>query len=157
MYHIPAYPQVGQLKTCARSSTDRAFDYGSKGWGFESLRARSLRQRRTRPRPATYWSGLRSLAGRRPRDRPLVRQVQQQSTAAGSTARTAFFPLTVRAVLVVDVGPGLLGGRALVEFVTQPPQRLAGGLVGYLGVDLHRDRYPAVPEDRHCHARVHVE
>jgi hypothetical protein len=24
----------------ARSSTDRAFDYGSKGWGFESLRAR---------------------------------------------------------------------------------------------------------------------
>src|ERR1700722_5722899 len=42
MYHIPAYPQVGQLKTCARSSTDRAFDYGSKGWGFESLRARSF-------------------------------------------------------------------------------------------------------------------
>jgi hypothetical protein len=29
-----------QLKTGARSSTDRAFDYGSKGWGFESLRAR---------------------------------------------------------------------------------------------------------------------
>jgi hypothetical protein len=27
---------------CARSSTDRAFDYGSKGWGFESLRARSF-------------------------------------------------------------------------------------------------------------------
>ena len=24
----------------ARSSTDRAFDYGSKGWEFESLRAR---------------------------------------------------------------------------------------------------------------------
>ena len=42
LYHIPAYPQVGQLKTCARSSTDRAFDYGSKGWGFESLRARSF-------------------------------------------------------------------------------------------------------------------
>jgi hypothetical protein len=30
-----------QLKTCARSSTDRASDYGSEGWGFESLRARS--------------------------------------------------------------------------------------------------------------------
>ena len=28
-------------KDCARSSTDRAFDYGSKGWGFESLRARA--------------------------------------------------------------------------------------------------------------------
>jgi hypothetical protein len=31
-----------QLNTCARSSTDRASDYGSEGWGFESLRARSL-------------------------------------------------------------------------------------------------------------------
>src|SRR6202051_4905059 len=29
-----------QLKTSARSSTDRASDYGSEGWGFESLRAR---------------------------------------------------------------------------------------------------------------------
>src|SRR3954462_1877839 len=28
--------------TCARSSTDRASDYGSEGWGFESLRARSV-------------------------------------------------------------------------------------------------------------------
>src|SRR5579859_44594 len=37
---LPAKPQVGQLKTCARSSTDRASDYGSEGWGFESLRAR---------------------------------------------------------------------------------------------------------------------
>ena len=33
----------------ARSSTDRASDYGSEGWGFESLRARSLRQRRHQP------------------------------------------------------------------------------------------------------------
>jgi hypothetical protein len=24
---------------CARSSTDRALDYGSRGWGFDSLRA----------------------------------------------------------------------------------------------------------------------
>ncbi len=29
------------MKTSARSSTDRASDYGSEGWGFESLRARS--------------------------------------------------------------------------------------------------------------------
>ena len=28
---------------CARSSTDRASDYGSEGWGFESLRARRQR------------------------------------------------------------------------------------------------------------------
>ena len=27
---------------CARSSTDRASDYGSEGWGFDSLRARSV-------------------------------------------------------------------------------------------------------------------
>jgi hypothetical protein len=29
-------------RTGARSSTDRASDYGSEGWGFESLRARTL-------------------------------------------------------------------------------------------------------------------
>ena len=39
-YRLLAKPQVGQLKTSARSSTDRASDYGSEGWGFESLRAR---------------------------------------------------------------------------------------------------------------------
>ena len=32
------YPGTG-----ARSSTDRASDYGSEGWGFESLRARDIR------------------------------------------------------------------------------------------------------------------
>src|ERR1700722_6391903 len=29
---------------CARSSTDRASDYGSEGWGFESLRARACQR-----------------------------------------------------------------------------------------------------------------
>ena len=33
--------QLKRLKQGARSSTDRASDYGSEGWGFESLRARS--------------------------------------------------------------------------------------------------------------------
>src|SRR5215510_12824901 len=37
-------PRARQLpytaESCARSSTDRASDYGSEGWGFESLRAR---------------------------------------------------------------------------------------------------------------------
>ena len=33
-------PPATQLNTCARSSTDRASDYGSEGWEFESLRAR---------------------------------------------------------------------------------------------------------------------
>ncbi len=36
---------------CARSSTDRASDYGSEGWGFESLRAHNA----TRP---TSWGGF---------------------------------------------------------------------------------------------------
>src|ERR1700760_3501825 len=31
---------VNYPRTSARSSTDRASDYGSEGWGFESLRAR---------------------------------------------------------------------------------------------------------------------
>src|SRR6185312_2879175 len=32
------------LMTCARSSTDRASDYGSEGWEFESLRARAAQR-----------------------------------------------------------------------------------------------------------------
>src|SRR5699024_414114 len=31
------------MPCCARSSTDRASDYGSEGWGFESLRAHELK------------------------------------------------------------------------------------------------------------------
>ena len=41
--------------TCARSSTDRASDYGSEGWGFESLRARWRKCWSQRP-IATIWS-----------------------------------------------------------------------------------------------------
>ena len=33
---------TGHDKKCARSSTDRASDYGSEGSGFESLRAHKL-------------------------------------------------------------------------------------------------------------------
>jgi hypothetical protein len=33
---------AGQPRLSARSSTDRASDYGSEGWGFESLRARCI-------------------------------------------------------------------------------------------------------------------
>ena len=42
---------------CARSSTDRASDYGSEGWGFESLRARSVLRQTTGPRPAETLPG----------------------------------------------------------------------------------------------------
>src|SRR5262249_38127893 len=43
----PVDSTVG-FSTGARSSTDRASDYGSEGWGFESLRARSTRSLLTR-------------------------------------------------------------------------------------------------------------
>ncbi len=46
-------------------------------------------------------------------------------------------------------------GRA--ELVAQPPERGPGRLVRYLGVDLHRERDTAVPEDGHRHPRVNVE
>src|SRR5262249_10181388 len=57
--------------TGARSSTDRASDYGSEGWGFESLRARH-RLSRSQRRPLSGWIvvlviwpyfGLTSLVG----------------------------------------------------------------------------------------------
>ena len=38
-------PYTVRGSPCARSSTDRASDYGSEGWGFESLRARQPGQR----------------------------------------------------------------------------------------------------------------
>src|SRR5205085_5191292 len=45
LYAAPEYPAVSEspgrkAKSSARSSMDRASDYGSEGWGFESLRAR---------------------------------------------------------------------------------------------------------------------
>jgi hypothetical protein len=47
-------PYTIQGSACARSSTDRASDYGSEGWGFESLRARQVK--------GLYPRGLGSLA-----------------------------------------------------------------------------------------------
>src|SRR4051794_14609822 len=56
--------------TGARSSTDRASDYGSEGWGFESLRARSLRQRPPGPDQQQCRSGLRGLPPKESRQAP---------------------------------------------------------------------------------------
>ncbi len=44
---------VGPRGPCARSSMDRASDYGSEGWGFESLRARSSDEG---PAPRRCWA-----------------------------------------------------------------------------------------------------
>src|SRR5580693_2510914 len=51
----------------------------------------------------------------------------------------------------------VLVGLVAVELVAQPPERVPGHLVRYLGVDLHRERDAAVPEYRHGDARVYVE
>jgi hypothetical protein len=45
----------------------------------------------------------------------------------------------------------------MVEPVAQPPGCVPGHLVGDLGVDLHCERDPAMPEDGHRDARVNVE
>src|SRR5450631_4671899 len=37
---LRVFAQVRPPRTSARSSMDRASDYGSEGWGFDSLRAR---------------------------------------------------------------------------------------------------------------------
>jgi hypothetical protein len=44
---------------CARSSTDRASDYGSEGWGFESLRARQGHRPAARPAAGFFFGRVR--------------------------------------------------------------------------------------------------
>jgi hypothetical protein len=134
------------LRNCARSSTDRAFDYGSKGWGFESLRARSFETATNKALTSNLLVGALFVDEHQLPSPPRIR--------GGTAAKYSSGVLASRAVVV---GRGVLGGRLLVEFGAEPPQRVAGGLVGYLGVDLHRHRHAAVPEDRHGNARVDVE
>jgi len=44
-----------------------------------------------------------------------------------------------------------------IQLLSEPTQRVAGDLIGYVGVDLHRDSDLAVPQDAHCHPGVNVE
>ena len=44
-----------------------------------------------------------------------------------------------------------------VKLLSQPPKRLAGGLIGNLRVDLYGDRDLAMAEYAHRHPRVHIE
>src|SRR5882672_6616739 len=76
-------------RTCARSSTDRASDYGSEGWGFESLRART-------PETATTSAlGLRRR-GRGLLSDTLVRSGLEAHTGAPHTASASATPITGR-------------------------------------------------------------
>ena len=58
---VPGQPGTlgGRPSRCARSSTDRASDYGSEGWGFESLRAHSSERFAVSSRPAIASIGVR--------------------------------------------------------------------------------------------------
>ena len=72
------------MGSCARSSTDRASDYGSEGWEFESLRARS---------PSEFKARL--SFSRNPVGRPL---------ADTATSDTTVFSVVVSVVKVRVVG-----------------------------------------------------
>src|SRR4051812_11426980 len=57
--------EAGWRGRCARSSTDRASDYGSEGLGFESLRARSTAPADLRSAGAFFVRGRRPDPGER--------------------------------------------------------------------------------------------
>ena len=83
--------------------------------------------------------------------------VQQQSTAAAAEAPRLIWSCRHRTPALRPPRPPGARRPGRRRKVAQPLERIAGGLVRDLGVDLHRDRDPAVPEDRHRHARVDVE
>ncbi len=78
--------EVGQISrnpkrgTCACSSTDRASDYGSEGWGFESLRAHQrspvLRNRGFFVYPEVVCRRRHSLGGRRGMQKRRMQKLQ---------------------------------------------------------------------------------
>ncbi len=88
--------------TSARSSTDRASDYGSEGWGFESLRAhRNNRAPRVSPRTGSRRSTSSRVQGIRPR--PCPRWTAGTSPIArASCALADAAPPALRLHLVAD-------------------------------------------------------
>jgi hypothetical protein len=54
-------------------------------------------------------------------------------------------------VIAGKVSTGVAQGLA------EPPERVLGGLVGHLSVDLHRDRELGMPQDAHRDTRVNIE
>jgi hypothetical protein len=77
--------RAGLPATSARSSTDRASDYGSEGWGFESLRARFI------------------CAGQRPGARFYVRHLHEWLRPPALRAETSMERVLVEASRV-DLG-----------------------------------------------------
>ena len=71
---------------CARSSTDRASDYGSEGWGFESLRARWVGDTRKGKPPVTPAGHRRGIPLPRLRSRLLRPRAPQERPSSPLTA-----------------------------------------------------------------------
>ncbi len=105
----------------ARSSTDRASDYGSEGWGFESLRARHL-DHDANPRLTSAYVLL-EPALRLPRSAP-NRRLLQRCTAAASF------------LVLVEELPELVQGLSLI-------------VQGHVPVDVHRHVDRGVTDDVH--------
>jgi hypothetical protein len=106
-YHRRARAQGPQARTrsvrstvncivCARSSTDRASDYGSEGWGFESLRARHRKVFTFQWRPCSFFSDRAWLWLLGGRNAGLGRQplVKESRTSVLSTVAWGPVPLS---------------------------------------------------------------
>ena len=91
-------------RDCARSSTDRASDYGSEGWGFESLRARH-HIRRSRSYSAIL---------PRPRILALRPAVSQFLTVLSDLVNFGEYGLAALQVAIARVDVGLLRERRVV-------------------------------------------
>ena len=106
---------------CARSSTDRASDYGSEGWGFESLRARhrDVARHRGHPNPRSGF-GVCLFAGSAGRGSAgaasgLVEGMHRVGVYPSLAVRSALTVICERAgttALPVRRGSGGTGGRA---------------------------------------------
>jgi hypothetical protein len=71
------------------------------------------------------------------------------NTCAASTVAT--YSNSSLLVIAGKVSTGVAQG------LTEPPERVLGGLVGHLSVDLHRDRELGRPRDAHRDTRVNIE
>src|SRR6516165_5497405 len=96
-------------RDCARSSTDRASDYGSEGWGFESLRARHLRARQR-----SHRSGPCSWSERGPESLPGGAAVSHFLTALDDLVDSGERRLASLQVVIAGVDVGLLRKRRVV-------------------------------------------
>ena len=127
--------------TCARSSTDRASDYGSEGLGFESLRARQS-CRTSEAVSALRGDGLLVVHIVSP-EPASHRRLSDTRDPAGPASRAPFgHPRRPAAAARPQSGSRLAGWRAIVLSAAQPGQYgedpsvvVGGGMQVQLGHD----------------------